>query len=67
MDKPDLRPAKEIAAILKTSLYRLGTLRKRGRGPAYIRINARKILYDFRDVETWLEQQKTQPKDKIAS
>jgi hypothetical protein len=60
MDKPNLLSAKETAAILKTSPYRLGMWRKHHRGPPFIRASARKILYDFRDIEAWLKRKTEQ-------
>jgi Helix-turn-helix domain len=61
MDELDLRPAKEIAAILRTTSEQLRRWRKQGRGPAYVRMGSRQIFYDFRDVEDWLNQRKIFP------
>jgi hypothetical protein len=41
--------------------------RKHHRGPAFIRASARKILYDFRDIEAWLKRQTTRTDEVAAS
>jgi predicted DNA-binding transcriptional regulator AlpA len=49
---------KQAAELLVISPATLDTWRSRGGGPTYIKASTRRILYDRRDLEAWLEARK---------
>ena len=55
----DLRSSKEIAGLLGITEACLITWRRNGHGPVYVRIGSRKVAYDMRDVNAWLNAHKS--------
>jgi len=53
-----LLTAKEVAEILRTSVGQIANMRMRGEGPPYLKF-ARRVLYDVKDLETWLVRHRT--------
>ena len=49
---------KEVAALICYSQRALQNWRVRGGGPAYVKVSARSIRYQRRDVLKWIEDQK---------
>jgi hypothetical protein len=57
-DAVDLRSPKEVAALLGVTVDCLGNWRRAGDGPPFITIGSRKVVYDMKDIVSWLEAQK---------
>lgn len=59
MDIPSkkLRP-KEAAAHLGLATSTLAKMRLRGDGPCYAKLGKRAVVYDFHDLESWVDEQK---------
>jgi hypothetical protein len=56
-DAVDLRSPKEIASLLGVTVDCLGNWRRAGEGPPFITIGSRKVVYDMKDIVSWLESQ----------
>ncbi len=55
--------AKEVATLLRTTPGHLANQRMRGEGPPYFKFE-RKVLYDKRDIDAWLERHKVKSVDQ---
>jgi len=58
--------AKEVAELLRTTPGYLANLRMRGEGPPVIHAFSRKVLYDKRDIDAWLERHKVKSVDQAT-
>ena len=54
----DLRSSKEVARLLGVTVECLINWRRTGVGPTFTRIGTRKVVYDMRDVNAWLDTHK---------
>jgi len=59
-----LMSVEELAEYLGESNRTIYRYIKSGDCPAYIRLNARNIKFDKRDVDAWLASKKVHPKPK---
>ena len=54
----------ETAEFLRMTREALATMRWRGEGPRFVKLRKR-VLYDFNDLEAWLERHKVFTKDTL--
>lgn len=59
----DTASAKEVAAYLHTSEAGLAQMRYRGRGPKFIKVGPRKVIYRWSDVKAYLDANTLQRTD----
>ncbi len=52
-----LRP-KEAAAFVGLATSTMAKMRLRGDGPRYAKLGKRAVVYDFGDLERWVDEQK---------
>ncbi|MGB3286060.1 helix-turn-helix transcriptional regulator [Mycolicibacter algericus] len=64
--QPDTATPKEVAAALHMTEAALAQLRYRGTGPRFIRVGARKILYRWADVSSYLDRNTVQRTDEYG-
>lgn len=57
--------AKEAARFLGLSPSTLAKMRLRGDGPRYAKAGPRIVLYDLKDLETWVETRKRRSTSEI--
>jgi hypothetical protein len=57
--------AKEVAELLRTTPGHLANQRMRGEGPPYFKFE-RRVLYEKRDVDVWLERHKVKSVDEAT-
>jgi hypothetical protein len=57
----DLRSSKDVARLLGVTVECLIIWRRAGKGPIFAKIGTRKVAYDMRDVNAWLDTQKQRP------
>ncbi|MFL7905034.1 helix-turn-helix transcriptional regulator [Azospirillum argentinense] len=48
---------REVAELTRLSTRTLQRLRQNGKGPAFIRLSARRLVYDRSDLEVWIKAQ----------
>jgi predicted DNA-binding transcriptional regulator AlpA len=53
-----LLTVEEVSEILSLSRGALAQMRYEGRGPVYVKVSAKQILYDEQDLADWVESQK---------
>ncbi len=58
----NLKTPEETAALLRIKPATLHAWRMRGRGPRFIRMNARLVRYPMAEIEAWVERSTVAPK-----
>lgn len=59
---PRLLDPDEVATLLGVTKTLLSRWRSEGRGPKYLKLGAKSIRYDRRDLDAWIEAEKVDPK-----
>ena len=55
----ELMTTAEVAELLRCSAWSLASMRRQGKGPAFIRVGDKRYLYRRADIEAWLNDRTT--------